>query len=190
MALFVWISLFVAILFDKQSTFEARIHPAYSQEPRCDPKDLNPDWMATIPDHRPLQLVSIPGTHDTMARFGTTKFMLKYVYETQTMELKDQLEAGIRALDIRCRHVRNECHVYHQQIDQKVSLGQVLDICRYFLKAHPSETILMRIKDKEYSKIASNRTFEETFANEYWNKYEVGTVVGESLDDDKFNFIL
>lgn len=153
----------------------ARIHPAYSQEPQaCNSTSLNPTWMATIPDTRPIQLISIPGTHDSLSRFGTTKFMLKFVYETQTMELADQLEAGIRALDIRCRHEDNECKVYHQSIYQKISLAEVLTICQQFLKRNPSEVILMRVKNKEAPTLRSNRTFEETFQEEYWHngKYE------------------
>ena len=71
---------------------QARIHPAFSQEPRCKPEDLNPDWMADIPDDRPLQLLSIPGTHDALALFGDPNKVR--VYQTQTMQLKDQLEAG------------------------------------------------------------------------------------------------
>ena len=48
--------------------------------------------MAAIPDDRKLSELSIPGTHDTMAKYGGD------VPECQSMTLSQQLASGIRWL--------------------------------------------------------------------------------------------
>jgi hypothetical protein len=52
------------------------------------------DWMNHIPDSQYLHWMSIPGTHDTMALYGSD------LIETQSVNLYSQLLAGIRVLDI------------------------------------------------------------------------------------------
>ncbi len=72
--------------------------PGYAHETRI--LTHNPDWMGKLKDDVKLSQLSIPGTHDTMSRFGGV------FVETQTLTLANQLESGIRLLDIRCRHIR------------------------------------------------------------------------------------
>ena len=131
-----------------QAASEPRISPGYSQEPRCSSDELNPSWMASIPDDRPLQLISIPGTHDSFARIDGETFIPHYL-QTQTMKMADQLAAGIRAFDIRCRHINDECYVYHKSVDQFMTLGEILQISEKFLKENPTEVVLLRVKDGE-----------------------------------------
>ncbi|KAI2805230.1 hypothetical protein BLOT_004223 [Blomia tropicalis] len=139
-------------------------HPAFHQEFRCNKTNFTRRWMSKIPDSRPLQLLSIPGTHDSLARYGGEQF------QCQTMQLHDQLEAGIRALDMRCRHVANSFLIYHAFVYQHISFDQVLQICRTFLKSNPTEMIIMRIK-KEWLAEGNTRDFEATFRQQYLNKF-------------------
>ena len=52
-------------------------------------------WMSHVPSNFKLSYLSLPGTHDTMSRTGGD------AVQTQSMDLQNQLDAGIRVLDIR-----------------------------------------------------------------------------------------
>ena len=62
----------------------------------------NQTWMSSFDDGVPLRKLSILGTHSSMSQ-GTWGD----AFQTQASSLTVQLEAGIRALDIRCRHKDN-----------------------------------------------------------------------------------
>src|SRR5262245_40310359 len=92
----------------------AHDHRAYSHDP--EPKTSNPNWMAAVKDETPISKLSIPGTHETMARYGVIPLppglpapvfpplsFLDDMVICQSMSLEDQLISGVRVLDIRCR---------------------------------------------------------------------------------------
>ncbi|KAM9006916.1 1-phosphatidylinositol phosphodiesterase-like [Ara ararauna] len=101
-----------------------------------------PDWMAGLPDALPLSLLSIPGTHDSLSLFGGRRL------RCQSWGLEAQLAAGVRFLDVRCKLARGELHVYHLCTFQRASLRGVLRRTLRFLRAHPGEAVLMRIKEE------------------------------------------
>jgi len=120
--------------------FGAIQRPDYDDTPN--PEFLNPSWMASIPDDRPLSEVTMPGTHNTMALYGG-------VYaECQTWSLSSQLRAGIRFLDVRVRHVRGNLTIHHGVSYQRAHFGHVLEGVSDFLRQYPSETVLMRVKEE------------------------------------------
>ncbi|MEU9864263.1 phosphatidylinositol-specific phospholipase C [Streptomyces sp. NPDC047971] len=118
------------------------------------------DWMAGHGDPTPLQKLTIPGTHDSGARFGGPWA------ECQNTTIAQQLASGIRFLDIRCRVTGGSFAIHHGASYQKMMFGDVLIACRDFLAAHPSETVLMRVK-QEYSS-DSDATFRAIF-DDYLN---------------------
>lgn len=118
------------------------------------------DWMADHGDPTPLQKLTIPGTHDSGARFGGPWS------ECQNTTIAQQLAAGIRFLDIRCRVTGGSFAIHHGPSYQNMMFGDVLIACRDFLAAHPSETVLMRVK-QEYSS-DSDATFRAIF-DDYLN---------------------
>ncbi|MFD9030464.1 phosphatidylinositol-specific phospholipase C [Streptomyces sp. NPDC059567] len=118
------------------------------------------DWMAGHGDPTPLQKLTIPGTHDSGARFGGPWS------ECQNTTIAQQLAAGIRFLDIRCRVTGGSFAIHHGASYQNMMFGDVLIACRDFLAAHPSETVLMRVK-QEYSS-DSDATFRAIF-DDYLN---------------------
>ena len=63
--------------------------------------------MTALRDDLRLSELSIPGTHESMARFGTD------YAECQSMTLADQLQSGIRVLDIRCAVAKPIFQIYH-----------------------------------------------------------------------------
>ncbi|ELS57742.1 putative 1-phosphatidylinositol phosphodiesterase [Streptomyces viridochromogenes Tue57] len=115
----------------------------------------HPDWMASLPDAAPLAALSIPGTHDTMARNVT------FVAETQKSPLPEQLNAGVRALDIRARHFHDHFTIHHGAVYLNANFTDVLRQTTDFLKAHPGEAVLMRLNE-EHTAAYNTRTFAQT----------------------------
>ncbi len=113
------------------------------------------DWMGAIPDETPLQRLTVPGTHDSGARYGGL-----YV-ACQNTTIAEQLDSGIRFLDVRCRVTGGSFAIHHAAYYQNLMFGDVLVACRDFLAAHPRETVLMRVK-QEYSE-ESDATFRAVF---------------------------
>ncbi|MFI8929722.1 phosphatidylinositol-specific phospholipase C [Streptomyces sp. NPDC053474] len=101
-------------------------------------------WLAGIDSSTPLQRLTIPGTHDSGARFGG------WWVECQNTTLGQQLASGIRFLDIRCRAFEGSFTIHHAAFYQNLNFDDVLGACRDLLAARPSETVLMRVK-QEYS---------------------------------------
>ncbi|XP_061111647.1 1-phosphatidylinositol phosphodiesterase [Conger conger] len=106
------------------------------------PEFLHPAWMASIPDSRPLSEVTLPGTHNTMAFYGGA------LTECQSWPLGLQLQAGVRFLDVRLRHVAGNLTVHHGVVYQRAHFGHVLEDVARFLLERPTETVLMRLKEE------------------------------------------
>ncbi|MER7465790.1 phosphatidylinositol-specific phospholipase C [Streptomyces sp. NPDC097981] len=113
------------------------------------------DWMAGLGDSTALQRMTIPGTHDSGARQGGL------FVACQNTSIAEQLDAGIRFLDVRCRVTGGSFAIHHGSFYQGLMFGDVLVACADFLAAHPSETVLMRLK-QEYSE-ESDATFRAVF---------------------------
>lgn len=117
-------------------------------------------WMSGLDDNISISKISIPGTHDSGAtreipsNSGTAK--------TQNLTISEQLNAGVRFLDIRCRHIDNSFAIHHGAIYQNLNFDDVLNSCYAFLESHPTETIIMSVKE-EYDASNTTRTFEKTF---------------------------
>ncbi|MFB6505967.1 MULTISPECIES: phosphatidylinositol-specific phospholipase C [unclassified Streptomyces] len=113
------------------------------------------DWMAAVPDGTELRALTIPGSHDSGARYGGPWT------ECQNTTIAEQLNSGIRFLDVRCRVTGGSFAIHHGASYQNLMFGDVLGACWDFLAAHPTETVLMRVK-QEYSE-ESDATFRAVF---------------------------
>lgn len=142
---------------------------------------VNPEWMSKVPDGVSLSSLSIPGTHDTL----TFDLVENEVFQCQNHNLKTQLRAGLRYLDIRGRLVYNATSdspndepanigIYHGHVSTGYTFQDVLLTVFAFLDQNPSEGIVMRVKeegtplptgdaDKPWRTGDYNRTFEEAF---------------------------
>lgn len=100
-------------------------------------------WMRDIPDEARVISLSIPGSHNSCSIGGILGFT-----KTQDLDLPDQLDAGIRFLDIRLSHYQDNLFVHHDVVHMGKCYADVLDACSEFLENNPSETILMSIKDE------------------------------------------
>lgn len=133
---------------------------SFGEKPRVATIQKYSAWMSRLPETVPLCQVSLPGTHDSCALYDGLSFGFA---KCQAWHLKDQLKAGIRFIDIRCRHVGNRLLIYHGIIDQRMTFAEVHDVCRKFLQNHPSECVVMSIKE-ESTALNTTRSFLETFS--------------------------
>ncbi|NUP53548.1 MAG: phosphatidylinositol-specific phospholipase C domain-containing protein [Catenulispora sp.] len=122
--------------------------PARADTPSTPGGQPTDSWLAHLPDTVPLTALTIPGTHDSCCQnpaYGTEWS------HTQNWGIPQQLTEGVRFLDIRCNGLAgtaSELGIYHSSWYQYIRLQDVLDQCRSFLAAHPSETVVMRLRNE------------------------------------------
>lgn len=122
------------------------------------------NWMSYVPDDWSLSRLSMPGTHDSGAyKSAWYNYPIIRTWKTQDLSLREQLNAGVRFLDIRCRHIQNVCAIHHGMVFTEQFLNEVLATIYTFLDENPSESILMSVKEPEWDAEGNTRTFEETF---------------------------
>ncbi|XP_066501075.1 1-phosphatidylinositol phosphodiesterase-like [Hoplias malabaricus] len=110
------------------------------------PASYKIDWMKSLDDNRLLSEVSLPGTHDTMARYGGP------ASECQAWTLEDQLKAGIRYLDLRVFAFEGKLYLMHGVIYQYSTFTEALNTIKTFLTNYPSEAVLVRVKPDMWDK--------------------------------------
>ena len=115
------------------------------------------DWMASLNNETSLREVNMPGSHDTMALYSIGDL----AGQCQSLSLKDQLNLGVRFLDIRLKEDKNKLQAVHGIVDQKASFSAITKTVEEFIKKHPQEFLFMSIKEEAK---ASNCTisFEES----------------------------
>ena len=114
-------------------------------------------WMSEVSDITPLRNINMPGSHDTMALYSIGDL----AGQCQSLSLEDQLNLGVRFLDIRLQEVNNELKAVHGIVDEKATFKSITETIVKFIKDNPSEMIIMSVKDEAK---ASNSTisFEES----------------------------
>ncbi|MGX7667974.1 phosphatidylinositol-specific phospholipase C [Flavobacterium pedocola] len=127
------------------------------------------NWMSYLDDSKKLSQLTIPGTHDSCTyriynkgginTYGTLG--LSDAAICQTMSITEQLNKGIRFLDIRLKGL----NIYHNTVDLKFTWDEMIRDCISFLDRNPSESIIMSVKDE-------NKETNETLYNILWPKIE------------------
>jgi len=132
-----------------------------TQNPALDNKGpptlKNLDWMKELSDDIYINRLTIPGTHDS----GTYRGYGGIIAQCQKWSITEQLEAGIRFLDIRCRHYENNFLIHHSFVFEHLTFDDVQKMMINFLKSNASEVIVMRLSD-EFKAEKNTRSFEET----------------------------
>ena len=100
------------------------------------------DWMADLDDAQPLSALTIPGTHDSGALYSIADVAGK----CQSLTVREQLKAGVRFFDIRLQLRGDKLAVVHSFVDQMTDFVDVLDDMTNFLHDHPTEFLLVSIK--------------------------------------------
>lgn len=165
------------VLATDRGAYDYGTHKTASSGSAWVAKNGNPIWMRGIPDNRKLSELSMPGTHGSIARYNSSAERQWGIVEgdafafaaNQWMTLHQQLIFGIRYLDIRVRHVSNNLQGHHGMVFQGGNMRSYLNEVQGFLRAQPSEMVLMRVKE-EYTPSGNTRSFFETF-NEIASEY-------------------
>ena len=122
---------------------------------RMDPEGytIRSNWMSGLSDSTLLSAMTIPGTHQTMARHG-----LGGVCQERT--LTEQYDMGVRFVDIRCRWFGDTLPLHHGQwFQQGYFTGDVVRPTVQFLRDHPRETVLMLVKDENHQTVKGGHSF-------------------------------
>jgi len=147
----------------------------------------NPAWMAAMSGSATLSTLNLPGTHDTMSVKGGD------IGENQSMGLRAQLDSGIRALDLRTKHINNDFTMHHGIINQNTKFGpDVLKVISDFLSANPTETVVFRLVPANGD--GNTRSYEATLQaliNQYGGgRHWTGTSNNPALDDIRGKFVI
>ncbi len=102
------------------------------------------NWMKKIDDSVLLSEISIPGTHDSGALYEP----FYQIAKCQKYTIRDQLNMGVRFLDVRASAVGNNLYISHGPVFQAQSVDSVFNSCYNFLKNNPGETIVMSVMDE------------------------------------------
>ncbi|KAL2891570.1 1-phosphatidylinositol phosphodiesterase [Ceratocystis lukuohia] len=116
------------------------------------------EWMSGLPDAANISSLSLPGTHDTMT-FSIPDEQL----QCQNHNLTTQLTAGVRYIDARTRLQGDQLGIYHSYQSTGHTFAEVMTIVFDFLDAHPSEAIVVRIKEEGPRLGNGTKSFEEAF---------------------------
>jgi len=125
----------------------------------------NTNWMSGIPNNIRINKLSLPGTHDTMTYTSNTPYV-----QTQALNLKEQLNSGIRALDIRVKLSGSAFAIHHGDIYLHKNFTDVLKDVTSFLANHRSEFIVMRISKagKGGGYQAALKTYTDDYPGYFW----------------------
>ncbi|MGN1419797.1 MAG: phosphatidylinositol-specific phospholipase C domain-containing protein [Acutalibacteraceae bacterium] len=127
------------------------------------------NWMSTLEDSRPITAINMPGTHDS----ATQNVNFSAFARTQSLSVLQQLNVGVRFLDIRLKKQGNAYFSVHSVAynnksygigAQKLKADDIIADCEKFLASNPDETILMSVKEETSN---SGTDFYTGFYNKY-----------------------
>lgn len=100
-------------------------------------------WMKNVSDDIYITEMTIPGTHDS----GATHSLFDVAGKCQDLNIREQLNVGVRFLDIRLQLVNDELNIVHSFVDQDLKFDEVLKDIDEFLSKHESEFIIISLKE-------------------------------------------
>ncbi|EGP4715661.1 phosphatidylinositol-specific phospholipase C [Enterococcus faecium] len=135
-------------------------------------RTYNRYWMSELNDNVRLSELSIPGTHNSAT--GTFSGIASGYVKTQSIDIRKQLDNGIRFLDIRARAIDGAFTMHHDRYYLNQNFGDVLNKTVAFLRDNPGEVVYMRLK-QEYSSV-NDHTFNHILNTRYlqdsrWRDY-------------------
>lgn len=123
--------------------------------------------MSSLSDTIKISEINIPGTHDSC----TYRVQFPFLSKCQNSTITEQLNSGVRFLDIRVEKNGEKLKLVHDIADCKsqenkmenLYLDSVIDDCKSFLAENPSETILLSYKRDDGAN--QEETFDIFFEN-------------------------
>lgn len=107
------------------------------------------NWMGQLDGvkrRRPITRLVIPGTHDS----GAYQYSYTPMVRAQSLSIRQQLDAGVRALDLRVgvAYFSNTYWLYHGPVNLEVSVESAIDDVVDFLDANRTETVIIMLKQE------------------------------------------
>ena len=138
--------------------------------------------LSQLDDSIYLSEVNIAGTHDSATAYVAMENMAR----CQDKTIAEQLEMGIRLLDIRLSKKGDEFYLVHAIADcysdqaktKRLTFDEVLTCCKKFLADNPQETIILSIKQ---DRGIINRWFFPPFYDKYIKGDESSWYLGDSV---------
>lgn len=125
-------------------------------------------WMQNIDDNANPFAINLVGTHDCATQF----VQYSHITKCQDLSITEQLNIGVRALDIRVQtlgdrlglvHGIAKCYVSDEQNAKQMDMADVLKQCYSFLDENPSEAIILMFKND------SGKEMERCFNNLFYS---------------------
>lgn len=124
--------------------------------------------LSLLSDDVKLSQLNIAGTHDSATAFVA----MENTARCQDKTIAQQLEMGVRLLDIRLSKKGEEFYLVHSLADcysdkektRRLTFAEVLADCKSFLEKNPQETIILSIKQ---DRGIINRWFFPPFYDKY-----------------------
>lgn len=118
------------------------------------------EWMSNLPGETPVSYLTIPGTHDSGAYTQPWPYVA-----TQTMTILEQLDAGIRYFDLRCGLIENVTEMVHGPRLLNLRLSDVVGTMYDWLDKHPTEGLIVQIKEDRKSEGSTIHFSQAIFQN-------------------------
>ncbi|KAJ4296831.1 hypothetical protein N0V90_006879 [Kalmusia sp. IMI 367209] len=183
--------LFTPLTPNPSSSYTALYHPIKPASHLTIHSNHLPDyskWMQSLPDTLPLSALSIPGTHNSHTHYRALPSV-----RCQTVDVRTQLDNGVRFLDIRVQPAhatdvsKKDLYLVHGAFPISLTgtkyLAPVLEACYAFLDANPSETVLISLK-REGIGSATDEHLAAILRQHY-----IGPNAGKWHTDDKIPYL-
>ena len=107
------------------------------------------DWMGLLEGskrRRPITRLVIPGTHDS----GAYAYAKTPMVRAQSLSIRQQLDAGVRALDLRVgvAYFSTTYWLFHGPVNLDVSVESAITDVVDFLTDNPTETVIIMLKQE------------------------------------------
>lgn len=139
------------------------------------------NWMGRLPDGTLFKDITIPATHDSCA--NRDLLGLSSISSNQDLTLREQLEAGVRCIDIRITEKGDGYGIFHGPVYMKMMLSDVVDVCRDFLQENPSEFILMFINYENGDRRLATPVIADLRDSDTDLFFQGGSLSGVKLED-------
>lgn len=113
------------------------------------------NWMSGLCSDLPITAINMPGTHDSATKY----VRFKPICNTQNLTIEEQLQIGVRYLDMRFElkdgrklvavHSIADCKKERGLNSADLTAADTVNTCESFLKENPGETILFQLKEDD-----------------------------------------
>lgn len=105
-------------------------------------------WWQNWTDNSLLGLVPILGTHHSCTY--TINNIISLFAKTQKYSILEQLNRGVRCLDVRLKKINGQLSAFHDFVDLNLNWSRIWRTIKVWLETYPREGLVMMIRDEDY----------------------------------------